>query len=68
MRTLAALTLAAVLAVPAFAQAAARDSDRALAAPLDPNAVIYNGNLIGRDPDPFIRHELLRHAESGWPD
>jgi hypothetical protein len=24
--------------------------------------------VIGRDPDPFIRGEVLRHYHSGWPD
>ena len=24
--------------------------------------------VIGRDPDPFIRGEILRHYNSGWPD
>jgi len=25
-------------------------------------------DVIGRDPDPFIRGEILRHYDSGWPD
>jgi hypothetical protein len=33
-----------------------------------PHDVISGGRIIGRDPDPFIRGELLRHYHSGWPD
>jgi hypothetical protein len=28
---------------------------------VEPNDVIQNGVIIGRDPDPFIRGEILRH-------
>jgi hypothetical protein len=34
---------------------------------IQPNDV-SGGRIIGRDPDPFIRGELLRHYDSGWPD
>jgi hypothetical protein len=34
----------------------------------DPADVVFGGKVIGRDPDPWIRQEILRHAESGWPD
>jgi hypothetical protein len=27
-----------------------------------------NGRVIGRDPDPWIRNEMLRHYDSAWPD
>lgn len=30
---------------------------------------VYAGSKrIGRDPDPWIRNEILRHYHSGWPD
>ena len=35
---------------------------------VQPNDVIKGDKLIGRDPDPFIRGEILRHSDSGWPD
>jgi len=34
----------------------------------DPDAVIDKGKVIGRDPDPWIRNEIMRHSHSGWPD
>jgi hypothetical protein len=36
--------------------------------PVDPSDVISGNRIIGRDPDPFIRGEILRHYDSGWPD
>lgn len=33
-----------------------------------PNDVLSGNRVIGRDPDPFIRGETLRHYNSGWPD
>jgi hypothetical protein len=33
-----------------------------------PHDVIAGDRIIGRDPDPFIRGELLRHYHSGYPD
>jgi hypothetical protein len=33
-----------------------------------PNDVISGDRIIGRDPDPFIRGEILRHYHSGHPD
>jgi hypothetical protein len=33
-----------------------------------PHDVVSGNRIIGRDPDPFIRGELLRHYNSGWPD
>ena len=36
--------------------------------PVQPNDVISGNRIIGRDPDPFIRGEILRHYDSGWPD
>jgi hypothetical protein len=36
--------------------------------PINPNDVVAGGRIIGRDPDPFIRGEILRRYNSGWPD
>jgi hypothetical protein len=33
-----------------------------------PHDVVAGNSIIGRDPDPFIRGELLRHYHSGYPD
>ena len=33
-----------------------------------PNDVRSGSRVIGRDPDPFIRGEILRHYNSSWPD
>ena len=30
--------------------------------------IVTGNRVIGRDPDPFIRGEILRHNDSGWPD
>lgn len=30
--------------------------------------VYFGGKVIGRDPDPFIRNELRRHADDSYPD
>lgn len=35
---------------------------------VQPTDVISGDRMIGRDPDPFIRGEILRHYDSGWPD
>jgi len=35
---------------------------------VQPNDVVAGNRVIGRDPDPFIRGEILRHYDSGWPD
>jgi hypothetical protein len=31
-------------------------------------AVVSGNRVIGRDPDPFIRGEILREYDSGHPD
>jgi hypothetical protein len=72
----AAVALATLLAAPAFAQIldrAASNPTSPQAAPhsgqvTDPDAVMSNGRVIGRDPDPWIRNEMLRHYDSAWPD
>jgi hypothetical protein len=33
-----------------------------------PNGVMSGNRQIGSDPDPFVRGEILRHSDSGWPD
>jgi hypothetical protein len=33
-----------------------------------PDDVRAGERVIGRDPDPFIRGEILRHWSLGWPD
>ena len=33
-----------------------------------PNGVMSGNRSIASDPDPFIRGEMLRHSDSGWPD
>jgi len=33
-----------------------------------PNDAIAGDRIIGRDPDPFIRGEILRHYHNGYPD
>jgi hypothetical protein len=33
-----------------------------------PHDVVSGDRIIGRDPDPFIRGEILRHYHNGWPD
>ena len=33
-----------------------------------PNSVVTGNRVIGRDPDPFIQEEMLRHYDSGRPD
>ena len=63
-----AAALAILLAAPAFAQTrddAASNPTSPYAAPhngqaRDPDAVMGNGKVIGHDPDPWIRNEILR--------
>jgi hypothetical protein len=45
-------------------------NDRAQGHPVikQPNDVVSGNRVIGRDPDPFIRGEMLRHFDSSWPD
>jgi hypothetical protein len=33
-----------------------------------PTDVVSGDRIIGRDPDPFIRNQLLRAYDSGYPD
>ena len=79
MRTLlTAVALATLIAAPALAQA--RESPAAKPhspyaaqsggqyGARDRDAVVTGNRVIGRDPDPFIRNEMLRHYDSAWPD
>lgn len=36
--------------------------------PVQSSDVVSGHSVIGRDPDAFIRGEILRHYHSGWPD
>jgi hypothetical protein len=77
---ISALALVTLIAAPALAQrfeSPTATPESAQAAPRagqnqaganDPNAVIDKGKVIGRDPDPWIRNEIMRHSHSGWPD
>ncbi len=81
MRMLFLLMLSAFISSPALAQARHHAYSSYEAAPhyrppivrhprvtRDSDDVVFGGKVIGRDPDPWIREEILRHAESGWPD
>jgi hypothetical protein len=35
---------------------------------VQPTDVVAGNRIIGRDPDPFIRSQLLRAYNSGYPD
>jgi hypothetical protein len=50
----------------AYAQGHQTTSSPRMTAPS--NGVMSGNRQIGRDPDPFIREEMLRHSDSGWPD
>ena len=76
-RLVAAVALATLIAGPAFAQTfdrpaanpeSAQSAQRGQNTVKDPNAVMDKGRVIGRDPDPWIRNEIMRHSHSGWPD
>ena len=59
------LTALAVIATPAFAktikQGAAKAYDKPPAASIfQPDVVVAGGKVIGADPDPNIRYQLLR--------
>jgi hypothetical protein len=69
--------LAIIVAAPAFAQTyepAANPSSPDAVRRGDqhgvgqPDAVMKGRQMIGRDPDSWIRNEILRHSDSGWPD
>ena len=73
-KLVAAVALATLIAGPAVAQRfdsptqASPRQDQNTNGARDPSAVTDKGRVIGRDPDPWIRNELMRHSHSGWPD
>ncbi len=73
-KLMCAAALAIMLAAPAAAQQTPGTANPQSPQPggsvvRNPNDVIINGRKpIGRDPDPFIRNEMRRHYDSGWPD
>jgi len=80
-KLLVAIALTAVIAGPAVAQTADRPAanpETPTAAPQegqtfglsprDSDSVMDKGRVIGHDPDPWIRNEIMRHSHSGWPD
>ena len=79
-RLIAAVALTALVAAPALAQRfespsanpestqASPNRSQSQAGVRDPDAVIDKGKVIGRDPDPWIRNEIMCHSHSGWPD
>src|SRR5438105_3402268 len=79
-RLVAALVLASLVAGPALAQRFDSPSSNPESTQASPSrgenqigagnrdAIIDKGRVIGRDPDPWIRNEILRHSHSGWPD
>ena len=67
-----------ILVVTNGAQAHLRDTTRAERhaqaysrlgprVPVQPDDIVKDGVVIGRDPDPFIRGEMLRHYGVGGP-
>jgi hypothetical protein len=76
---IAAVALATLVAVPAFAQRSespaanpslsqAASQSRHQDGARNSDEVMNGQRAIGRDPDPWIRNEILRHSHSGWPD
>ena len=63
-KLLIALTLATLAASSAFAKTHHLKSSAAAASAAadDPYTVIVNGEVVGRDPDPNVRLELMRDA------
>ena len=62
-KVLAALALATLAASPAFAATSHKQRTSAsasYAAAHDPNVVVSDGQIVGRDPDPNIRFQLMR--------
>jgi hypothetical protein len=65
---LGAVAFVALFALPAGAQPyhpSGNYAHRANALPWD--AVVVNGKVVGQDPDPNVRLELRKEAESGQP-
>jgi hypothetical protein len=65
---ISAVALATLIAGPALAQTFDSPGSNPESTQAAPRAVIDKGRVIARDPDPWIRNEILRHSHSGWPD
>ena len=79
MKTLlTAVALTTLISSPAFALARERQAPSPSTtqtgpgngrnAVRDAEVVMCGVRMMGRDPDPWIRNELLRHANSSYPD
>jgi hypothetical protein len=55
---LSAVALAALVAAPAVAKSRTQQPTQAPA--YSNNTVVQDGNVVGADPDAYIRHEILR--------
>jgi hypothetical protein len=67
--TFAAVAIAALVAGPAFAQQAPKPRPApASQAVVQQNNVIVDGKVVGADPDPFIRNQLLREYTLQGPE
>ncbi len=65
MKSFLPVALATLIAAPAFAQAPATNMPPPAVA--NPHAVIGpGGNVIGADPDPFIRGEIIRDVSKPY--
>jgi hypothetical protein len=75
MKTIAIKTLASVVAfsalisAPALAQSARGSAGSRYDQHVtrDPDNVVIGGKVVGRDPDPFIRSQILRGYELSSP-
>jgi len=64
---LSAIALAALVAAPAVAKS--RTQQHSFQAPsYSNNTVIQDGQVVGTDPDAYIRHEILRDNSSYHAD
>ncbi len=62
--SIAAIAFATLIAAPAFAQAPPKNVPPAT---VNPNAVVApGGRIIGADPDPNIRFEILRDVSKPY--
>jgi hypothetical protein len=66
MKTLTKILLTSLaLATPITVDAAYAQTNRPV---VDSDVVRSGDRMIGRDPDPFIRGEMLRHYGTGYPN
>jgi hypothetical protein len=71
MRVLTMLAAAVALAIATGAAHAQAKKNHPAAKPRgseQSNQIRAGDRVIGTDPDAFIRGEILRHKNSGWPD